>query len=179
MENIDYIIEEGVLVTFGGNSEVAYEMKCFDGYAVGKLIDDAEDMPLTIRMKYPKLVEILSDENKIKEVLAYRGLYNLTTQDIHYGDIMMSYGKVMTNDYATFLNDYVRWNLCDYTAEIAVALKHIENRFPLDSFLFDKIWDCFTDYINDNDLGEDTNLEEYFGKDVEGIFFDAIDTEIK
>lgn len=85
----------------------------------------------------------------------------------------------MTREYRTFLNDYVRWNLCDYTAEIAVALKYLENRFPLDSFLFDKIWDCFTDYINDNDLGEDTNLEEYFGKDVEEIFFDAIGTEIK
>jgi hypothetical protein len=85
----------------------------------------------------------------------------------------------MNNEYVNCLNNYVRNELCDYTAEIAVALKHIGNRFPLDSFIFDKIWDCFTDYINDNDLGEDTNLEEYFGKDVEEIFFDAIGTEIK
>lgn len=87
--------------------------------------------------------------------------------------------KVMNNEYVTFLNDYVRWDLCDYTGEIAVALKNLENRFPLDSYLCNRIWGCFSDYINDYDLDEDTNMEEYFGKDVEEIFFDAIGTEIK
>lgn len=85
----------------------------------------------------------------------------------------------MKNEYTTFLNDYVRLDLCYYTAEIAVALKNIENRFPLDSFLCNRIWGCFSDYINDYDLDRDTNMEEYFGKDVEDIFFDAIGTDIK
>lgn len=86
----------------------------------------------------------------------------------------------MTREYRTFLNDYVRWNLCDYTAEIAVALKYMdEYRCPLDDRICDKIWGCFCDYIIDYDLDEDTNMEEYFGKDVEEIFFDAIGTEIK
>lgn len=86
----------------------------------------------------------------------------------------------MSNKYVTFLNDYVRWNLCDYTAEIAVALKNMDKfRCPLDSFICNKIWECFSDYINDYDLDEDTNMEEYFGKNEEEIFFDAIGTEIK
>lgn len=86
----------------------------------------------------------------------------------------------MNKEYVTFLNDYVRWNLCDYTAEIAVALKYMdEYRCPLDDIICDKIWECFSDYINDYDLDEDTNMEEYFDKDVEEIFFDAIGTEIK
>lgn len=85
----------------------------------------------------------------------------------------------MNNEYVNFLNNYVRLNLCDYTAEIAVALKNLENRFPLDSFLCNMIWGCFSDYINDYDLDKDTNMEEYFDKDVEEIFFDAIGTEIK
>lgn len=87
--------------------------------------------------------------------------------------------KVMNNEYVNFLNNYVRLHLSYYTAEIAVALKHIGNRYPLDSFLCNIIWGCFSDYINDYDLDEDTNMEEYFDKDVEEILFDAIDTEIK
>lgn len=85
----------------------------------------------------------------------------------------------MNSEYVTFLNDYVRWDLCDYTAEITVALKNIGNRFPLDSFICNRIWGCFDDFIIDYDLDRDTNMEEYFDKDVEGIFFDAIGTEIK
>lgn len=86
----------------------------------------------------------------------------------------------MNNEYVTFLNDYVRWDLCDYTGEIAVALKYMdEYRCPLDSYLCNRIWGCFCDYIIDYDLDEDTNMEEYFDKDVEEIFFDAIGTEIK
>lgn len=86
----------------------------------------------------------------------------------------------MNNEYVTFLNNYVRLDLCYYTAEIAVALKNMdEYRCPLDSFLCNVIWGCFSDYINDYDLDEDTNMEEYFDKDVEEIFFDAIGTEIK
>lgn len=85
----------------------------------------------------------------------------------------------MKNEYVTFLNNYVRNVLNFYTAEIAVALKNLENRFPLDSFICNVIWGCFDDFIIDYDLDEDTNMEEYFDKDVEEIFFDAIGTEIK
>jgi hypothetical protein len=29
-----------------------------------------------------------------EEVLEYRGLFDLTKDDIHYGDIMLTYGKI-------------------------------------------------------------------------------------
>lgn len=82
----------------------------------------------------------------------------------------------MNNEYVNFLNNYVRKVLNFYTAETAVALKNLENRYPLDSFICNMIWECFSDYINDYDLDRDTNMEEYFDKDVEEIFFDAIGT---
>lgn len=86
----------------------------------------------------------------------------------------------MKNEYVNFLNNYVRNELIYYTAEIAVALKIMdEYRCPLDSFICNVIWGCFDDFIIDYDLDEDTNMEEYFDKDVEEIFFDAISTEIK
>lgn len=86
----------------------------------------------------------------------------------------------MNNEYVNFLNNYVRNELSDYTAEIAVALKKMdEYRCPLDDIICDKIWSCFEDFIIDYDLDRYAIMEEYFDKDVEEIFFDAIGTEIK
>lgn len=45
-------------------------------------------------MTYPTLAEIKADEELARYVLKYRGLYDLTIDDIHYGDIMMALGEV-------------------------------------------------------------------------------------
>ena len=92
---MDYILEEGIEVLIGGN-EVAYDMECYDGYAIGKLVDDV-DAPATIRMEYPKLEDVLSDIGGVADdILQYRGLYDKTADDIHYGDIMMYLGEIVS-----------------------------------------------------------------------------------
>ena len=95
MENMDYILEEGIEVLIGGN-EVTYDMECYDGYAIGKLVDDV-DAPATIRMEYPTLADVLSDMGGVADdILQYRGLYDKTADDIHYGDIMMYLGEIVS-----------------------------------------------------------------------------------
>jgi hypothetical protein len=41
--------------------------------------------------------EVLANEEMCNEVLEYRGLADLTKKDIHYGDIMLAYGKVSSD----------------------------------------------------------------------------------
>ena len=99
MENKDFIIEEEVLIDVADYSEVPYRVVCYDGYAVGTLIDDAEfsNAPATIRVKYPTLEEVLSDKGGVADdILQYRGLYDLGVKDIHYGDIMMCLGEIVS-----------------------------------------------------------------------------------
>ena len=92
---MDYILERGIEVLIGGN-EVAYDMECYDGYAIGTLVDDV-DAPATIRMEYPKLEDVLSDMGGVADdILQYRGLYDKTADDIHYGDIMMYLGEIVS-----------------------------------------------------------------------------------
>lgn len=91
---MDYILEEGIEVLIGGN-EVEYDMECYDGYAIGKLVDDV-DAPATIRMEYPKLADVLKDDNLCLSILFYRGLGDKTASDIHYGDIMMYLGEIVS-----------------------------------------------------------------------------------
>lgn len=88
-----YILEEGILVVIDGN-EVVYDMECYNGYAIGKLADDI-DAPTTIRMEYPKLEDVLKDNALCISILKYRGLWDKTTDDIHYGDIMIYLGKIV------------------------------------------------------------------------------------
>jgi hypothetical protein len=91
---MDYILETSVEVLIGGN-EVTYDMECYDGYAIGKLVDDV-DAPATIRMEYPTLADVLSDMGGVADdILQYRGLYDLDASDITYGDIMMYLGEIV------------------------------------------------------------------------------------
>lgn len=100
MENKDFIIEEEVLIDVADYSEVPYRVVCYDGYAVGTLIDDNAEFsnaPATIRVKYPTLEEVLSDKGGVADdILQYRGLYDLGVKDIHYGDIMMCLGEIVS-----------------------------------------------------------------------------------
>ena len=93
-KTMDYILETSVEVLIGGNA-VTYDMECYDGYAIGKLVDDV-DAPATIRMEYPKLEDILKDDSLCLSILFYRGLGDKTASDIHYGDIMMYLGEIVS-----------------------------------------------------------------------------------
>ena len=90
---MDYILEQGIQVLIGGDN-VTYDMECYDGYAIGKLVDDV-DAPATIRMEYPKLEDVLKDDALCHRILFYRGLWDKTADDIHYGDIMMYLGEIV------------------------------------------------------------------------------------
>lgn len=96
MENKDFIIEEEVLVNIGHDVEVPYRMVCYDGGAIGTLLDKKYHCPNTIRMEYPTLDEVLSDKGGIADdILSYRGLYDKQHKDINYADIMMYLGEIV------------------------------------------------------------------------------------
>ena len=94
------IIEDEILFVdekfFGDCKEHAYECHCHDGQAACFLVDDEDETaPKRIVVKYPMLKEL---SNKMKdEILEYRGLYDLTHKDIHYGDVMVVYGTIAGN----------------------------------------------------------------------------------
>lgn len=93
------ILETDILVNIPNiKGEVTYDLKCYDGYAFGCRRDDNEKAPKEIRMEYPTLAEVKEDDEKANYVLEYRGLYDLSVDDIHYGDIMMAYGQVVIID---------------------------------------------------------------------------------
>jgi hypothetical protein len=99
MEN-KFIVEDELLVSIPNISgEVAYDFKCYDTYADGTLSAFNEEevlatAPKQIRMVYPSLAEIKADEERANYVLEYRGLYDLSVEDIHYGDICISLGEL-------------------------------------------------------------------------------------
>lgn len=100
MENKKFVIEDEILINVAGYSEVPYYMECYDGYAIGMLLEDEAkefpNAPKTIRMKYPTLDDVIYDKGGIAEdILQYRGLWDKTAEDIHYGDIMMYLGEVV------------------------------------------------------------------------------------
>ena len=92
------VFEEDVLFSdsdfFGDSEEHSYDMECKDGMAIGKLNDDS-NAPGVIKVTYPKLDEVLSDEKLSNYILKYRGLHDLRPEDITYGDIMMALGKIV------------------------------------------------------------------------------------
>lgn len=92
----EIIIEEKILFTdkkfFGDNEEHEYDCKCKDGIAMCERVGDDENEPLSIIVEYPTLSG-LTDKQK-DHILEYRGLYDLTHKDIHYGDVMVVYGKI-------------------------------------------------------------------------------------
>lgn len=96
MENKDFIVEEEVLVKIGQYEDAPYRMVCYDGYAIGELLDKEEYMcPDTIRMEYPKLEDVLKDDALCHRILFYRGLWGKQHDNIHYGDIMMYLGEIV------------------------------------------------------------------------------------
>lgn len=122
----NYILEEEILFTnkkiFGDELEHAYNVKCFDGYAIGTVVDSEEtNIPKTIRLLYPLRSDILSNENKAKYVLQYRGLHDLSPKDITYGDIMVCYGTIIPIKTRKNINN--TW--CDFDKQVAKC--HLNN----------------------------------------------------
>jgi hypothetical protein len=97
MENKDFIVEEEVLVKIGQYEDAPYRMECYDGYDIGTLLDEEYQCPNTIRMDYPTLAYVLNAKGGIADdILQYRGLWDKTADDIHYGDIMMYLGEIVS-----------------------------------------------------------------------------------
>lgn len=94
----EFIFEQEIEVSdkvfFKDDKIHIYDFKCFDGHAVGQRVDESDDAPETIHMSYPRLDDILADKDACSYILTYRGLYDREEKDIHYGDIMMSYGEI-------------------------------------------------------------------------------------
>ena len=95
MEQI-LLFERNVLVSIN-NKEYEYDMTCYDGYAYGVLRENTTDVPNIIKMEYPTLDEVLYDMGGVAyDTLQYRGLWDLDTSKIHYGDIMMCLGEIVS-----------------------------------------------------------------------------------
>lgn len=79
---------------FEDSEEHTYNCECHDGVAYCDLDDDLDAYaPRHIKVTYPKLAEVLADEDMVAEVKRYRGLD--ASCEIHYGDIMMKYGTIV------------------------------------------------------------------------------------
>lgn len=91
------IIEEEIYFTdkkfFGDAEEHVYNCHCHNGKATCYRIDRKDkNAPKKIIVTYPRLKELTSRQKDY--ILDYRGLYDLTHKDIHYGDIMVAYGEI-------------------------------------------------------------------------------------
>ena len=71
--------------------EGLWDCECYDGYAICENIKTGRYVSLT----YPKKADI--DYDTAMQILHYRGLYNVSAEDITYGDIMMNYGEIEKN----------------------------------------------------------------------------------
>lgn len=95
MKPKEFILETDIELSLPKNKQATYNLKCYDGYAIGERTCDNEKAPKSIRMEYPKLEEVLASTKKTERILDYRCLYDLEAKDIHYGDIMITFGKVV------------------------------------------------------------------------------------
>ena len=143
----DYVEEPDTLVMYEGE-EISYDMKCYDGYAIGKCNEDGADIPKTIKMTYPKISELSEDE--IEEILIYRGLKgSVKPEDITYGDVMMAMGEleseyVGVSDSCKRVKDEVDLNNPDANEWIVVSVI-----FPFNDQLFK---DNYEDELYRNEL---------------------------
>ena len=93
---MEKIIEEDILFSdkniFGDNEEHSYDVECYDGYGVATA--NEEGIPKKLKVTYPTLSVVLKDEGLCRDILKYRGLHDLDSNDIHYGDVMMCFGEI-------------------------------------------------------------------------------------
>lgn len=117
MDKENMVIETEIEVNIGEDTYL-YDLKCSDGEAIGTLCPFDlfdPDAPRVIKMEYPKLADVLADEDMCEEILEYRGLHDLSPSDIHYGDVMMVFGEVVEKDTPELLEKHNRqYNLKTY-----------------------------------------------------------------
>lgn len=95
-----FYIEEEIFFTdkkvFKDNLEHPYDCTCYNGYAICTAVkcEENKSVPQVIKVTYPLRKDIMKSTAKCYAILNYRGLYDCEKKDIHYGDIMILYGKV-------------------------------------------------------------------------------------
>lgn len=96
---MDFVVAEEILFTdvdiFKDRNEHPYYCKCYDGYAICVALECEENVNAPkVKVNYPLREEILKDDDTCRLILKYRGLYNLTKDDITFSDIMFYYGEL-------------------------------------------------------------------------------------
>lgn len=87
----DVVLETEIEIYHDKDSLGLYDCECYDGFAICKNIKTSRYVSLT----YPKKADI--DYDTAIQILRYRGLYNVSAEDITYGDIMMYLGEIEKN----------------------------------------------------------------------------------
>lgn len=85
----DEITEQGVELN---GLEGTYTCECLDGVA----FCHREDAEGHVTLYYPTGVEVGNSRKRVMQVMRYRGVKR--PQDINYGDIMMTFGKIVKTD---------------------------------------------------------------------------------
>lgn len=95
--NADYIEELSIYVNIPNiKGEVVYDFKCYDGHAFGTLAFEHPNAPKEVKMFYPTIGELTIEQ--MDYILEYRGLFDLTHEDINYGDVMMALGELKIDE---------------------------------------------------------------------------------
>lgn len=170
----DYVEEPDTLIMIDGE-EISYDMKCYDGYAIGKCNVVDEDIPEIIKMTYPKKSELYEDE--IEEILIYRGLKgSVSPEDITYGDIMMAMGEleseyVGVSDSCKRVKDEVDLNNPDANEWILMSIK-----FPFDEDLFRQFYedDVWNEGFKDDENFDYDTLTSDLITDMAGVAEDEL-----
>lgn len=76
---------------FGDDEEHEYVVDCADGCAIAHAVEDKD--PQTLLLTYPKMSEVVKNEDWVDAIREYRGLPD--DEKIHYGDVMMYCGKIV------------------------------------------------------------------------------------
>lgn len=66
---------------------------CCNGFAFA-VEQSKEERKFCYYLNYPTLEKVLSNDDMCAEILTYCGLYDLTKNDINFGDIMLTYGEI-------------------------------------------------------------------------------------
>lgn len=91
LHHSEMVLETEIEIYDGDKSLGMYDCECYDGYAICENIETGRYVSLT----YPKKADI--DYDTAMQILRHRGLYNVSAEDITYGDIMMHYGEIEKN----------------------------------------------------------------------------------
>ena len=95
LENNIFFVNKDI---FQDDYEHYYSVECYNGYGIATNADDTDvNAPHKLKLIYPKLEDVLSDDNLCKDILIYRGLYDKDKSILHYGDIMLYFSSECDN----------------------------------------------------------------------------------